>query len=186
MQVLLLSAYPDSHCDADVVELTKQTLQAQGNTVTHLDLEAMGFDPFISEAEMKAYTEKDNLITEHTRNAAMEISRSDAIVFCYPTRLRTVPPRIKGFLDRVLVPGVAFKFTRSKRFLRPGMGNIRRIATVTTTPKDRLSRKDDLGFNTLFRGLRINCGPFVRGTRVSAPTGELSQAQLVSSFSKWR
>ena len=82
-----------------------------------------------------------------------------------------VPAVMKGWLERVLVPGVAFVFDDKHR-VRPGMQNIRRIGAITTSPHGRLTRlrARDAGKRTTARTLRLSAHKRCRTTFVSVPT----------------
>ena len=56
---------------------------------------------------------------------------AEALVFCFPTWNFGPPAMLKGFFDRVLIPGVAFDMSDGKK-LRPALTHIRRIAAVVT------------------------------------------------------
>ena len=78
---------------------------------------------------------------------------------------------MKGWLERVLVPGVAFVFDHKHR-VRPGMQNIRRIGAITTSPHSRVARLRgrDAGKRTTARTLRLSAHKRCRTTFVSVPT----------------
>ena len=65
----------------------------------------------------------DPLIAEH----ADLVRRAQAIVFVYPTWWSGLPAILKGWLERVMVPGVGFVLDERTNKVRPGLGQMRRI-----------------------------------------------------------
>lgn len=163
MRVLLVDSYDADHPGEATVETAVAALEANGNQIDHLRLAPWSADQFMSADEWRAYETDEPIISDDVRAAAAQIKAADALLFCYPTTLFGVPPQLKAWLERVMVPGVAFVFDDKQR-LRPGMYNVRRLGAVTTTPHtDRATWKArDLGHRTIMRTLRLNCNPRCR------------------------
>ena len=106
------------------------------------------------------------------------MQKAEALVFCYPTVLFTVPASLKAWMERVMVPGVAFVFDENNK-VRPGLTGVRRLAVVTSTPHHprRVRKARDLGRRTVMRTLRLNCHALCRRTFVSLPTGLSAEAR---------
>ena len=93
------------------------------------------------------------------------VKAAEALVFVYPTWWSGLPAAMKGWMDRVLVQGVAFGFNDKNRIV-PQLGHVRRIAGVTTYGSSRLvtALGADGGRRTLARALRISAGWRTRTT----------------------
>ena len=171
MRVLVVDAYPDDHPDAGVVQQAITMLTSQGNEVERLSLSGDEFATTMTAAERYAYDTDEPLIAAETKASAAMVQGTDALLFCYPTTLFGVPPRLKSWLERVMVMGVAFVFDDKQR-VRPGLRNVRRIGAITTTPHSLRAtlRARDLGHRTFMRTLRLNCHPLTRRTFVRMPT----------------
>jgi NAD(P)H dehydrogenase (quinone) len=61
---------------------------------------------------------------------------AQAVVFVYPVWNFGYPAILKGFFDRVFLPGVSFKLVDGH--VRPALTNIKKYATVTTYGGTRL------------------------------------------------
>ncbi len=172
MRVLVIDAYATDDPDRVVAERAVAVLAANGHHVDHLELAADAFEPFMSSAERAAYHTDQPLVADDTTASAELVRAADALLFCYPTTTFTVPALLKGWLERVLVLGVAFVFDDRGR-VAPGMRQVRRIGVVTTTPHAWLAtrRRGDLGRRTIMWTLRLNCHRLCRRTFVSAPRG---------------
>lgn len=173
MRVLVVDAYPEGHAAAVVVDSVITTLEGNGHVVERHALAGDEWESFMTADEKRAYETDEPLIAPETRAAAAAVQAADALVFCYPTTMFGVPPVLKGWLERVMVLGVAFVFDRKRR-VRPGLKNIRRLGVVTTSPhgRRRTWRARDGGFRTFMRTLRLNCHPLCRHTFIRLPAGD--------------
>lgn len=171
MRVLVVSAYEADAMGADTTAFVASILKQDGHEVSELDVVGE-FSGYLSEAEHRAYDEPEPLLAEDTRRWAEQVQAAEALVFCYPTTLFSVPAILKAWLERVFVPGVAFVFDEKQR-VRPGLAGVRRLAVVTTTPHrpGRTRQARDLGRRTILWTLRLNCSRLCRRTFVSLPVG---------------
>lgn len=186
MRVLLLDAYRPDDPDRVVVDEAVTTLVDAGHEVVHRILVGGPFEAFLSAQEREAYHTDRPLVTAETIDDAAEIARADAFLFCYPTVLFTVPAVLKTWLERVLVPGVAFVFDENDR-IRPGMQNIRRIGSVTTTPHGSIAtrRARDAGRRTTTWNIRMSCHRFCRRSTVRLRTGSPDRSAVRRMLRRW-
>lgn len=129
------------------------------------DLYADGFDPAMTAAEHHAYLTDRPIIDPLVQRYAEAVLDSEALVFVYPTWWAGLPAILKGWMERVLVRGVAFDFDEHNR-LRPQMQHIKRLAGVTTYGSNRLAvaLTADGGRRTLGRTMRMSTGVHTRTT----------------------
>ena len=99
--------------------------------MTTLDLYALGFAPAMSLEERRAYHGEQPLLDPMTVAHAELVQRADVLVFVYPTWWSGPPAVLKGWLERVLVPGVAFRFDAAGK-VKPALTNVRRIVGIST------------------------------------------------------
>lgn len=138
-------------------------LSEAGHEVRLVDLYAEGFRPDLSCEERRGYhDESANQVpvaahVDHVRWA-------QTLVFVYPTWWYNLPAMLKGWLDRVLVPGVAFLMPTETQGIRGNLKHIRRIEVVTTCGATWWLSKvmGEPGRKTLVRGLRSICHPLCR------------------------
>lgn len=186
MRVLLLDGYEPSDDDRRVVVGAVEELEARRHEVDLLAVH--DFDPVLSAAERAAYHSDRPVISDDVRDSAARLQAAEALLFCYPTLAFNVPATLKGWLERVMVPGVAFVFDDQHR-VRPGMQNIRRIGAVTTSPHSRLARfrARDAGKRTTARTLRLSAHKRCRTTFVSVPTpaDDEGVARIRKALSRW-
>jgi len=166
VHVLLLSCHPNPEAyTAYLAGRALDGLRSAGHEVTHIDLYASGFRAAMSPEERSAYHGPepvlDPMVAEH-----IEIVRSvDAIVCVYPTWWSGLPAMLKGWLERVMVPGVGFRFDEKSGKARPNLTNVKRVVGVSTygSPRWYVRLVNDNGRRTLMRALRISCGFPTRG-----------------------
>jgi NAD(P)H dehydrogenase (quinone) len=131
MHVLLIHCHPRSDSFAAALrDAAVAGLTASGHLVEQCDLYAEHFDPVLSAQQRGAYFDEDaNALGLDDHIAALR--RAEALVLVYPTWWFGMPAMLKGWLDRVWLPGVAFHLGGPKALL-PLLTNIKKIAVVTT------------------------------------------------------
>jgi 1,4-dihydroxy-2-naphthoate octaprenyltransferase len=104
LRVLLLLAHPrrESLCGA-LADAYAVGARAAGVELRRFDLAALRFDPNVVRVSPRDQDREDGL-----RLAMETIVWADHIVIIFPTWWGTMPAVLKGFLDRVLIPGFAF------------------------------------------------------------------------------
>lgn len=160
MDVVIISAHPcvDSFNHA-VVASARRGLERAGHAVTVLDLYDIGFRAELSLADLQAYRAQTEPPDQMVRVHIELIQTAETLVFVYPTWWGGPPAVLKGWLERVLVPGVAFRFDERGR-VRPGMTHVRRVVGISTYGSPWLYAKlvTDVGRRMITRALRLNCG----------------------------
>ncbi|GEP06342.1 NAD(P)H-dependent oxidoreductase [Methylobacterium oxalidis] len=163
MNVLLIYCHPrtDSFCAA-LREAAIRTLESRGHAVEVRDLYAEGFEPALSEEERGRYYEEGadrGALASHI--AALR--RAEALVLVYPTWWFGLPAMLKGWIDRVWLPGVAFHLA-GPGDLQPRLTDIRRIAVVTTygSPRWLLWLIGWPDWRVFRHGIRPLCAPRCR------------------------
>lgn len=138
-------------------------LSAAGAEVQVIDLYAEGFAPHLTRAEWEAY-EGVPANTAPVAPHAEALARADTLVFVYPTWWYGQPAMLKGWLDRVLLPGVAFHLPEPGGTIRPGLTHITRLGVFTTCGASRWLTwfVGAPGRRTILRGVRLLCHPRVR------------------------
>ena len=106
-----------------------------GHAVDLLDLYAEGFDPVLSEDGRRHYHDaarnRDGLEPYVER-----LKGAEALVLQFPTWSFGPPAMLKGFFDRMLMPGVAFDLS-DPAHVRPLLTNVKRIAGIVTYGRPR-------------------------------------------------
>ncbi len=111
------------------------SLEGAGHQIDLLDLYAESFDPVLSEEGRRNYHEppRNQIGLE---SYVSRLTSADAIVMQFPTWCFGMPAMLKGFCDRLLMPGVAFDICDPKR-VKPTLHNIRKIVGIVTYGRPR-------------------------------------------------
>jgi putative NADPH-quinone reductase len=134
-----------------------QALQGAGHELRQIDLYGEGFDPVFSAAEKASY------LGDTQRNIAGVAEHVDALrwaegwVVVYPTWFYGAPAMLKGWLERVWLPGVTFTVASAKqRTIGGELRNIRLFVGITTSgsPWWWLKVIGDPGRSLFMKGLR--------------------------------
>jgi putative NADPH-quinone reductase len=130
MRVLVLYAHPvESSFGAALHALVVERLRARGHEVDDCDLYAEGFDPVLSRAERLGY----HAVGPNRGPVSAYVERllaAQALVLVSPIWNFGHPAILKGFLDRVFLPGVTFTLQDGR--LIPGPLRLRKLAAVHT------------------------------------------------------
>jgi NAD(P)H dehydrogenase (quinone) len=160
MDMLMVIAHPNrgSLCHA-VSAAATSGLEEAGHRVTQLDLYALGFDPSMSADEHRAYMAGAEAPDAMVREHGALLHSVKGLVFVYPTWWSGPPAILRGWLERVFVPGVAFHFDERGK-VRPGLTHIRRIIGISTygSPWSYVKLVNDNGRRMITRALRLDCG----------------------------
>jgi NAD(P)H dehydrogenase (quinone) len=113
------------------------TLRSRGHDVDDCDLYAESFNPVISERERIDYHDATTNKT-HVSAYADRLLAAEALVLVYPVWNEGFPAILKGFFDRVFIPGVSFKIGPDGA-AAPSLENLKKLAAVCTYGADRLS-----------------------------------------------
>ncbi|GAA0374545.1 NAD(P)H-dependent oxidoreductase [Bacillus horti] len=104
--ILIINGHPDpqSFCSA-LSEAYEQGAASKSAEVRTIDLSSLEFDPILKYGYRQRTELEDVLL-----NAQESIRWADHLVFIYPTWWGAMPAILKGFIDRVFLPGFAFKY----------------------------------------------------------------------------
>ncbi len=131
MRVLVVYAHPvETSFVAGLHELVVSQLRDQGHAVDDCDLYAEGFDPVMSRRERLDYHDT-HLNQAGVASHVARLKAAEALVLVYPVWNFGFPAILKGYLDRVFLPGVAFDISEDGS-IRFTLGHVRRLAAVCT------------------------------------------------------
>ena len=130
MKALVLFAHPcPESFGAALHGRIVETLTQRGWEVDDCDLNAEGFQPVLTETERRNYHDEPANI-EPVRQYVERLRAAEALILSFPVWNFGYPAIMKGFFDRVFLPGVSFKLVDGK--VTPNLTHIRKLAAVTT------------------------------------------------------
>lgn len=105
MKVSIILGHPgrSSYCHA-IADAAGAALRANGHGVLFHDLYAEGFDPLITAEESHTRVSTDPLVERH----CAELAAADGLIVVHPNWWGSPPAIVKGWIDRVIRPGVAY------------------------------------------------------------------------------
>jgi NAD(P)H dehydrogenase (quinone) len=151
---------PESFCAA-LRRSVVGTLRRNGHEVDVCDLYAERFDPVLSYEERVGYLDvpaNRRPVEDYVRR----LEQADGLILVFPVWNFGFPAILKGFLDRVLLPGVSF--TLVKGLATPNLGHLRSLVAVTTygAPRWRAFVLGDPPRKVVTRVLRALMAPRAR------------------------
>lgn len=170
MKVMVIYCHPvPESFNAAVRDEVMAGLAEGGHETRLIDLYADGFQPALTCEERRAYN-AGVLDYAPTSRYAEALRWADALVFVYPTWWYNLPAMLKGFIDRVFLPEVAFLLPKENdhgfrdQGIRRNLTHIRKITIVTTCgaswPLSKLIGEP--ARKTILRGIRSICATFCR------------------------
>ncbi|AVO47111.1 NAD(P)H-dependent oxidoreductase [Phreatobacter cathodiphilus] len=130
MRVLVLYCHPNPESyGAALHAAVVRSLTAAGHAVDDCDLYEEGFDPVLSRQERLGYHDlagNTDPVADHVRR----LRAAEALVLVFPVWNFGFPALLKGYFDRVFLPGVSFGLVDGRT--RGMLSGIRRIGVVTT------------------------------------------------------
>lgn len=153
-KIVIINGHPDreSFCHALQLKYKEGALEV-GNEVEEIPLSDLKFNPILKYGYRKRVELEPDLL-----HAWELIKQADHIVWLYPTWWGTVPSLLKGFIDRMFLPGFAYEYLNKSLFPEKLLdGKTSEIISTMDTPVwyYKLFYKDIGG-----RMLRKNIGAF--------------------------
>ena len=134
MKVVIVFNHPyeASYCAA-ILNAVTSGLQKAGHEVDLIHLDNEEFDPVMRAHDLKGF--KDGAPCDpQVINYRERISRAGHLVMIFPIWWELMPAMTKGFIDKVIFPGVAYDYDNSSRY--PKMisrwKNMRGVTLITT------------------------------------------------------
>lgn len=107
MNISVILAHPDDRSfNHAIAKATVDQLESNGHRVIFHDLQKEKFDPLLVCDEIP----KGAILSEVIRSHCEEIAEADGIVIVHPNWWGQPPAILKGWVDRVIRPGVAYEF----------------------------------------------------------------------------
>jgi len=136
MRVLYVYCHPLPESFHAAIRATALAALAHaGHDVDLLDLYAEKFDPVLSEEARRHYHDiaRNQLGLE---SYIKRLTSADVLILQFPTWCFGLPAMLKGFFDRMIMPGVAFDIS-DPAHVKPMLRNLRRIIGIVTYGRPR-------------------------------------------------
>ena len=177
--ILIINGHPDkaSFCFA-LSESYKMGAYKTNTNVKLIHLIDLKFNPILTYGYRKISELEPDLV-----QMQQDILCADHLVFVYPNWWSTVPALLKGLIDRIFVPGFAFKYKENSPFWDKLLkGKTARLIVTMDTPKWYywLINKNS-GHNAMKIGILEFCG--IKPVKITVFSGIKSSDE--SKRKKW-
>lgn len=193
MNITVVSCLPDPN--GLVTACTRTVCDAlSSHSLDLVDLAADGFVPTMTSDERHAYFTDEPIRDPLIARYAEYVNRADALIFVFRSAWCGLPALTKGWLEKVMVPGVAFGFN-DHGTVEPRLHHVRRIAGVAIHEDSAQEVRSvvDGGRRTLLRALRVSAGLRTRTSwyalhnvsTLDIRRQEMFLARLQQGFTRW-
>ena len=159
MRCLVVFCHPvETSFGAAILETARTAIRGAGHELRVIDLYRAQFDPVLSTEEWHSYFSDTNRNVAAVREYVEAMQWAESLVLIFPTWMYGPPALLKGWLERVWLPGIAFEVPRRRQRRVVGLfRNIRRFTVVTTSGSPRwwLYLIRDPCRSTFTRGVRV-------------------------------
>jgi putative NADPH-quinone reductase len=143
MKVHVVHAHPvETSYNRALFNTVVEALSSKGHEVDALNLYDEAFLAVMSREERLNYHEVPGNLTALTKPYVDRLMATEAMVFVHPVWNYGYPAILKGYFDRIFLPGVSFILEggngTDRGTLKPNLKHIRKVAFVTTYGGDRL------------------------------------------------
>ena len=132
MKCLVVTTHPlsNSLCRLLTEEVVNK-LSTMEHEVIIEDLYAEKFDPVLTATERESYY-SDSYDSSNISEQVKRLQEAEALVLLFPTWWFSFPAMLKGWFDRVWVPGIAYDHASNLGPIKPCLDNLRKVLVVTS------------------------------------------------------
>jgi len=124
--------YPQSFCAA-VLQSVMNGLQRGEHEADVLHLDKEGFNPVMTEADLLGFV-RGEAVDPKVLEYRQRLQEADHLVMIFPIWWELMPALTKGFIDKVIFPGVAYDYDNSGPFpmMRKRLHRLKGVTVITT------------------------------------------------------
>lgn len=130
MNYLMIESHPyEGSFNTAAADAIENTLKAGGHSLVRRNLVTDGFNPVMTAEDLNAWRQGktvDPLVTEYQK----AISKADVLIFPFPIWWGAMPAVLKGFCDKVLLPGGAYRYGEQGEMI--GILDTKKAVVLTT------------------------------------------------------
>ena len=173
-KIFIIYAFPEKSDYAEaLIENYAKGIAANNGLVKKLDLSQFKFDPILWDGYSS--TQKMEAELAEAQNLIMW---TDHLVFAYPLWWGGMPALLKGFIERVFLPGFAFKFQSGGKIEKLLSNKTARIfVTMHTSPEEYIDKMCGVGEKMLVDGVLEFCGIKTIETKYLGPINKSTHIQ---------
>jgi len=133
MKVVIVFNHPyeGSYCNA-ILNSVSRGLEKANHQIDIIRLDKEGFNPVMTSQDLKAFRDKQP-IDPKVMEYKQRLEKADHVIFIFPIWWELMPALMKGFVDKVIFPGVAYDYINgSNTEMKPLLTNIKGVTVITT------------------------------------------------------
>jgi putative NADPH-quinone reductase len=154
MQITIIVAHPDHHSfNHAIAQTVVDQLKKNGHDVVFHDLYKEKFDPILPVDEISGETNLSQAIKMHCK----EISEAQGIIIIHPNWWGQPPAILKGWVDRVLRPGIAYKFAEGDKGEGVPIGLLKANVAIVLNTSNTQSERELQVFGDPLETIWKNC-----------------------------
>jgi len=154
MNILIILGHPDpgslSHALAHAV---RDDLRERGHEVVFHDLQAEHFDPLLTALEVPRH----GVIPKEIQAHCDELCAADGIVIVHPNWWGQPPAILKGWIDRVFRPGIAYRFEEGDSGEGVPVGMLKAAAAVVLNTSNTEPAREQAAFGDPLESIWRRC-----------------------------
>jgi len=153
MNISIILAHPDPDSFNHAIAGTcRDVIEGKGHSVFFHDLYAEAFDPVLPPEELS-----DHSPGEDISGLCTEIQHSDGIIIVHPNWWGMPPAILKGWIDRVLRPEVAYRFLEGDKGEGVPEGLLKAKSVIIFNTSNTSAEREDHVFGDPLENLWKTC-----------------------------
>lgn len=154
MNIIVIVAHPSRQSfNRAIAETAANALQSNGHHVIFHDLYEEKFDPVLPNEEIP----KGEISDKRIERYCAELSTADGIVIVHPNWWGQPPAILKGWIDRVIRPGVAYEFLEGDSGQGVPVGLLKAEAAIVFNTSNTLHEREMKIFGDPLETIWKNC-----------------------------
>lgn len=122
--------YQGSFCNA-ILQAVLSGLATSGNEADLMHLDHDGFNPVMTAEDLKAF-KLQKPVDPQALAYQKRLQQADHLVFIFPVWWELMPALTKGFIDKVIFPGLAYSQSPGSQRMTPLLTNIKSVTLIST------------------------------------------------------
>lgn len=130
--------YQGSYCNAILHAVTKG-LKKANHQIDLMHLDSDNFDPVMREKDLASFAKAKYTVAHlfqsldpQVHDYKKRLEQADHLIFIFPIWWELMPALTKGFIDKVIFPGIAYNYTNNGNRMKPLFKKIKGITIITT------------------------------------------------------
>ena len=154
LKISIILAHPDKESfNHAIAEIAAYQIKKNGHDVIFHDLYAEKFDSIIPGSEIPS----DALLPSEIGAHCSEIKQADGIIIVHPNWWGQPPAILKGWVDRVLRPGVAYNFVEEDKGEGVPIGLLKARSVVVFNTSNTPRKREETVFGDPLQLIWKNC-----------------------------